>query len=168
MDSNSRAREGKSRFCHANATLRYQERGEVICAGGKGAGPAQAQGYVLRRRGERRSPAMCADRRLVLVPSLLLLRGPLHRLLDLLLLLAGSGGHRHLPGHSDHGALGRKDHHRRHILHGAHFVADDLLGAMAGSLVVVAGGASTVAGGALGAVAASVSTGAHFFFWSVR
>lgn len=36
MDSNSRAREGKSRFCHANATLRYQEQGEVIRAGGQG------------------------------------------------------------------------------------------------------------------------------------
>lgn len=36
MDSNSRARQGKSRFCHANATLRYRERGEVVGAGGKG------------------------------------------------------------------------------------------------------------------------------------
>lgn len=57
MDSNSRAREGKSRFCHANAALRYRERGEVAGAGGKeGAGPAQAQGCVLRRSGDRRSP----------------------------------------------------------------------------------------------------------------
>lgn len=39
MDSNSRAHEDKSRFCRANATLRYQERGEVICAAGKGQGP---------------------------------------------------------------------------------------------------------------------------------
>lgn len=108
-------------------------------------------------------PGVCADRRLDLDPSLLLLWGPLHRLLDLLLLLAGDGGHRHLPGHGDHGALWREDHHRRHILHGAHFVADDALGAVAGPLAVVAGGASAVAGGALGAVAASVSTGAHFF-----
>lgn len=105
---------------------------------------------------------MCADHRLFLAPSLLLLWGPLHRLLDLLLLLAGNGGHWHLPGHRDHGALGREDHHWRHILHGAHFMADDFLGAMAGPLFVVAGGASAVAGGALRAVAASVCTGAHF------
>lgn len=96
----------------------------------------------------------------LLLPSLLLLRGPLHRLLDLLLLLAGSRSHWDLPGHGDHGALGREDHDGRYILHGAHFVADDLLGAVAGPLSVVAGGTSAVAG-ALGVVAASVSTGAH-------
>lgn len=97
-----------------------------------------------------------ADHCCILGPSLLLLWGPLHWLLDLLLLLlARDGCHRPLPGHSDHGALGLQDHHWRHILHGAHFVADDLLGA-------VAGGAAAVAGGALVAVAASVSTGAHF------
>jgi len=86
----------------------------------------------------------------------------MHWLLDLLLLLAGSGDHRHLPGHSDHGDLGREDHHRRHILHGAHFVADDLLGAMAGPLLVMAGPLLVMAGGALSAVAASICTGAHF------
>lgn len=128
----------------------------------EGAGPAQAQGCILWRRGERRSPAVCADHRLVLTPSLLLLWGPLHGLLDLLLLLAGSRGQWRLPRHVDHGALGREDHHWRHILHGTHFMADDLLGTVAGPLALVAGGASTVAGGALGAVAASVSTGAHF------
>lgn len=91
-------------------------------------------------------------------PSLLLLRGPLHRLLDLLLLLlAWNGSHGALSGHSDHGTLRLQDHHGRHVLHGAHFVAGDLLRAMAG-------GAPAVAGGALRAVAASVSTGAHL--WS--
>lgn len=88
-------------------------------------------------------------------PSLLLLRGPLHRLLDLLLLLlAWDGSHGALSGHGDHRALRLQDHHGRPILHGAHFVAGDLLRAMAG-------GTSAVAGGALRAVAASVSTGAH-------
>lgn len=126
-------------------TLRWRE----------GAGPAQAQGCTLRRRGESAAPQP-ADRCCILGPSLLLLWGPLHWLLDLLLLLlAGDGCHRTLPGHSDHGALGLQDHHWCHVLHGAHFVADDLLGAMAGR-------AAAVAGGALIAVAASVSTGAHF------
>lgn len=147
---------GKSHFCHANATLHYQERGEVICAGGKGQDLPKLRAASCG--GEGCSPALCADRRLVLVPSLLLLLGPLHWLLNLLLLLlAGSGRHRHLPGHSDHGALGRQDHHWCHVLHRGHFVAGELLRA-------VAGGASAVAGGALGAVAASVSTGAHCSF----
>lgn len=129
----------------------------------EGAGPAQARGCILRRRGERRGPVVCADRRLVLDPSLLLLlRGPLHRLLDLLLLLAGSGCHRHLPRHGDRRTLGSEDHHRGHIGHCGHFVAGDRpLGAVAGPLAVVAGGAAAVAG-ALGAVAASVCAGAHF------
>lgn len=91
-------------------------------------------------------------------PSLLLLRGPLHRLLDLLLLLlAWDGSHRALSRHGDHGDLRLEDHHGGLILHSSHFMAGDLLGAMAG-------GTAAVAGGALRAVAASVSTGAHL--WS--
>lgn len=148
MDSNSRVCEGSSCFCHANATLPYQEWGEVIRAGGKGQDLPKLRAASCMGRGEKCSPPSQ-----LLVPSLLLLRGPLHRLLDLLLLQAGSRSHWDLPGHGDHGALGREDHDGRHILHGPNFVADDLLGA-------VAGGASAVAG-ALGVVAASVSTGAH-------
>lgn len=152
MDSNTCSQEGKSHFGRANTTSQEQER--HIALEGR-AGPAQAQGCTLRRRGESAAPQP-ADRRCILSPSLLLLWGPLHWLLDLLLLLlAGDGCHWTLPGHSDHGALGLQDHHWCHVLHGAHFVADDLLGAMAGR-------AAAVAGGALIAVAASVSTGAHF------
>lgn len=152
MDSNTCSQEDKSHFRRANTTSQEQER--HIALEGR-AGPAQAQGCTLQRRGASAAPQP-ADRRCILSPSLLLLWGPLHWLLDLLLLLlAGDGCHWTLPGHSDHGALGLQDHHWCHVLHGAHFMADDLLGAMAGR-------AAAVAGGALIAVAASVSTGAHF------
>lgn len=127
-------------------------------------------GVLSRRegaRGMRQGLSKLRDRgqeQLSRVPSLLLLlRRPLHRLLDLLLLLlARNLGQGDLPCPGGHRALRGQHHHGGHVRHGGHLVAHDPLGAVAGAVAVVAGGATAVAGGALGAVAASVLTGAHF------
>lgn len=56
MDSNSRVCEGSSCFCHANATLPYQEWGEVIRAGGKGQDLPKLRAASCMGRGEKYSP----------------------------------------------------------------------------------------------------------------
>lgn len=142
-----RKSEEKSQFHRANATRGSEQEGK----GTSRARPSSGTG----------------DTSISAAPSLLL-RRPLHRLLDLLLLLLARNLRHlgYLPLAGGYRALRGQHHHGGHFGHGGHLVAHEPLGAVAGgALGAVAGALGAVAGGALGAVAASVLTGAHFWGW---